>query len=99
MGFRALAKSAGLLREVKNKQSSNLVRRVEPAEARSAETALWVPHPRTGIYYPEGFEWVMEDIPGGAASFQQSCWLRSGEAATASSPTSNHAASPDRPFV
>ncbi|GJN34962.1 hypothetical protein PR202_gb23679 [Eleusine coracana subsp. coracana] len=66
-------------RKVKNKQGSNLVKRLEPAEVRSAEAALWVPHPRTGIYYPKGFEWVMEDVPSGAASFRQSYWLRTGE--------------------
>ncbi|KAL6622773.1 hypothetical protein ACP70R_032652 [Stipagrostis hirtigluma subsp. patula] len=99
MGFRALAKSTGLLREVKNKQSSNLVRRMEPAEARSAETALWVPHPRTGIYYPKGFEWVMEDVPSSAASFQQSYWLRSGEAEMASSAMPNDATTSGHPFA
>lgn len=24
---------------------------------------LWVPHGRTGIYYPKGHEKVMEDVP------------------------------------
>lgn len=24
---------------------------------------LWVPHERTGIYYPKGHEKVMEDVP------------------------------------
>ncbi|PKI40257.1 hypothetical protein CRG98_039375 [Punica granatum] len=27
----------------------------------------WVPHERTGIYYPKGQEKVIEDVPSGAA--------------------------------
>ncbi|KAL5224636.1 hypothetical protein ABZP36_011275 [Zizania latifolia] len=99
MGRRAIVKSAALLWEAKNKQSSNLTTQVQPSEARSAETTLWVPHPRTGIYYPKGFEWVMEDVPSSAASFQQLHWIRSGEAETASSPASNDATAFDHPFV
>ncbi|XP_047052675.1 uncharacterized protein LOC124658370 [Lolium rigidum] len=103
MGRSAIAKSTGLLREVKSRQSSYLTSRVQPVEARpalSAETALWVPDPRTGIYYPRGFEWVMEDVPKSAASFQQTYWHRSGDTETATSPMSNDtAASFDHPFV
>jgi Late embryogenesis abundant protein len=44
-----------------------------------AHSVLWVPHPRTGIYYPEGHEWVMEDVPNGASSFSVNYWLRSSE--------------------
>lgn len=36
----------------------------------------WVPHPRTGIYFPIGQERVMDDIPNGAASLPQTYWLR-----------------------
>ncbi|KAG6789734.1 hypothetical protein POTOM_005858 [Populus tomentosa] len=36
----------------------------------------WVPHPRTGIYFPKGHEWVMDDVPENAASFSQTYWLR-----------------------
>jgi hypothetical protein len=75
------------------------VRRLEPAEVRSTEAALWVPHTRTGVYYPKGFEWVMADIPSGAASFQQSYWLRTGEAESASSPMMSDSASLDHPVV
>ncbi|KAK6805618.1 hypothetical protein RDI58_003403 [Solanum bulbocastanum] len=39
--------------------------------------AWWVPHPRTGIYFPIGQERVMNDIPNGAASLPQNYWLRS----------------------
>ncbi|MCD9642579.1 hypothetical protein HAX54_029453 [Datura stramonium] len=37
----------------------------------------WVPHARTGIYFPIGQERVMDDIPNGAASLPQTYWLRS----------------------
>ncbi|KAL3843869.1 hypothetical protein ACJIZ3_001272 [Penstemon smallii] len=38
--------------------------------------SCWVPHPRSGIYFPKGQDWVMEDIPNGAASFDRTFWLR-----------------------
>ncbi|KAF3332529.1 hypothetical protein FCM35_KLT02106 [Carex littledalei] len=44
-----------------------------------SHSVLWVPHPRTGIYYPEGHEWVMKDVPSGASSFSVNYWLRSSE--------------------
>ncbi|KAL0926015.1 hypothetical protein M5K25_004396 [Dendrobium thyrsiflorum] len=44
-----------------------------------AEEALWIPDPRTGIYYPEGNERVMEGIPQGAAAFGRPYWLRNSE--------------------
>ncbi|CAN8270286.1 unnamed protein product [Cochlearia groenlandica] len=36
----------------------------------------WVPHPRTGIFFPPGQEAVMADIPDGAASFDMTFWIR-----------------------
>ncbi|KAE9611703.1 hypothetical protein Lal_00011479 [Lupinus albus] len=39
-------------------------------------SSFWVPHPRTGIYFPKGHEWVMDDVPEGAASFTQNYWFR-----------------------
>lgn len=39
-------------------------------------TNNWVPHPRSGIYYPQGQEWVMDDVPKEAASFGKTYWLR-----------------------
>ncbi|XP_021751213.1 uncharacterized protein LOC110716870 [Chenopodium quinoa] len=37
----------------------------------------WVPHPRTGIYFPEGQDWVLNDVPKNSASLGQSqYWLR-----------------------
>ena len=26
------------------------------------DSACWIPHPRTGIYFPKGHEWVMDDV-------------------------------------
>lgn len=40
------------------------------------DSSYWVPHPRTGIYFPKGHESVMDDVPEGAASFDQTYWLR-----------------------
>ncbi|PIM99800.1 hypothetical protein CDL12_27695 [Handroanthus impetiginosus] len=38
----------------------------------------WMPHPRTGIYFPAGTqEWVMEDVPRNAALLDCTFWLRS----------------------
>ncbi|XP_034682111.1 uncharacterized protein LOC117911803 isoform X1 [Vitis riparia] len=36
----------------------------------------WVPHPRTGIYFPKGHDHVMDDVPDGAACSGQTYWLR-----------------------
>ncbi|XP_021837251.1 uncharacterized protein [Spinacia oleracea] len=38
----------------------------------------WVPHPRSGIYFPEGQDWVLNDVPENSASLGQShtYWLR-----------------------
>ncbi|CAF2153994.1 uncharacterized protein LOC103837139 [Brassica rapa] len=36
----------------------------------------WVPHPRTGIFFPPGQELVMDGVPEGAASFDMMFWLR-----------------------
>ncbi|KAJ0232152.1 hypothetical protein HA466_0292500 [Hirschfeldia incana] len=37
----------------------------------------WVPHPRTGIFFPPGQEEsVMDGVPDGAASFDMTFWLR-----------------------
>uniref|UniRef100_A0A7N0VBD9 Uncharacterized protein n=1 Tax=Kalanchoe fedtschenkoi TaxID=63787 RepID=A0A7N0VBD9_KALFE len=47
----------------------------------SANSSNWVPHPRTGIYFPKGHEWVMEGVPDGAATFEghEPYWLRNVE--------------------
>ncbi|KAL6502474.1 hypothetical protein OROHE_024479 [Orobanche hederae] len=37
----------------------------------------WMPHSRTGIYFPIGQERVMDDVPNGAASFDCTLWSRS----------------------
>ncbi|XP_006346326.1 uncharacterized protein [Solanum tuberosum] len=43
---------------------------------RNSKEEWWVPHRRTGIYFPTGQERVMNDIPNGAASLPQNYWLR-----------------------
>ncbi|OMO73936.1 hypothetical protein CCACVL1_17064 [Corchorus capsularis] len=40
------------------------------------DSSCWVPHPKSGIYFPKGHEWVMKDVPDGAASLGQTFWLR-----------------------
>ncbi|KAK4401734.1 hypothetical protein Sango_0914100 [Sesamum angolense] len=40
------------------------------------ERSRWLPHPRSGIYLPEGHEWVMDGVPDNAASFDRTVWLR-----------------------
>lgn len=42
----------------------------------SSSSSCWVPHPRTGIYVPKGHEQVVDDVPDGAAFFDQTYWLR-----------------------
>ncbi|GAB4838337.1 hypothetical protein Ancab_027867 [Ancistrocladus abbreviatus] len=41
------------------------------------ESRDWIPHPRTGIYFPKGHDWVMEGVPDHAASPGKAYWLRS----------------------
>ncbi|KAI3815276.1 hypothetical protein L1987_14938 [Smallanthus sonchifolius] len=43
------------------------------------EESCWIPHSRTGIYYPKGHEWVMKDVPDGAARFDYTYWFRNGD--------------------
>lgn len=46
---------------------------------KTEDSPYWVPHPRTGIYFPKGHESVMDDVPEGAASLNdqfQTYWLR-----------------------
>ncbi|XVE93477.1 hypothetical protein REPUB_Repub01dG0196200 [Reevesia pubescens] len=40
------------------------------------DTSIWVPHPKSGIYFPKGHERVMKDVPDGAASLDRTFWLR-----------------------
>ncbi|WOK94419.1 hypothetical protein Cni_G03121 [Canna indica] len=61
------------------------------------EVSWWVPDPRTGIYYPKGHEWVMEDVPRGASSFPTAYWLRNFEGVEKSS--DSHLSNYDHPFL
>ncbi|KAG6507689.1 uncharacterized protein LOC121983085 isoform X1 [Zingiber officinale] len=84
MGRPLLARSVRLLsvdRGVRNKHAApahGSMGRVKKQQRAAAadEEGCWVPHPRTGIYYPKGHDWVMEDVPEGASSFPRTYWLR-----------------------
>lgn len=39
-------------------------------------SCIWVPHPRTGVYFPKGHERVMDDLPDHGASLSETCWYR-----------------------
>ncbi|KAF5191696.1 hypothetical protein FRX31_018717 [Thalictrum thalictroides] len=54
-----------------------LVVRADGREEVGHVGTLWIPHQRTGIYYPVGQEKVMEDIPTGAASLPKVHWASS----------------------
>ncbi|KAK4424247.1 hypothetical protein Salat_1618100 [Sesamum alatum] len=63
----------------------------EVEERRREDTgSCWMPHPRTGIYFPKGQEWVMEDIPNDAASFDCTFWLRSIDGVDHEKPDPHH---------
>ncbi|KAI4375561.1 hypothetical protein MLD38_013416 [Melastoma candidum] len=40
------------------------------------DVQFWAPLPKTGIYFPRGYERVMEDVPQGAACLNQTYWVR-----------------------
>ncbi|KAI3448161.1 hypothetical protein Pfo_004826 [Paulownia fortunei] len=60
-------------------KNTNKVLEEPAADGRRPEDTqgCWMPHPRTGIYFPRGQEWVMDDIPNDVASFDCTFWLRS----------------------
>ncbi|KDP44468.1 hypothetical protein JCGZ_16301 [Jatropha curcas] len=45
-------------------------------EGKTDNSSCWIPDPRTGIYVPKGQEWMMDNVAEGAASLNQTCWLR-----------------------
>jgi hypothetical protein len=45
-------------------------------EKMSESAPYWVPHPRSGVYFPKGHEHVIDDLPAHSASLNQTCWLR-----------------------
>ncbi|KAI3789192.1 hypothetical protein L2E82_01982 [Cichorium intybus] len=65
--------------EVVHSQSSKHKVQGQKTEYEGHEEECWIPHNRTGIYYPKGHEWVMEDVPDGAACFAYSYWLRNSD--------------------
>ncbi|XP_019165813.1 PREDICTED: uncharacterized protein LOC109161765 [Ipomoea nil] len=64
---------------------------VVEVEGPAANRGCWVPDPRTGIYFPEGHERVMDDIPNAAATSTQTYWLRNVDGVdTTSTPHPHH---------
>ncbi|KAJ3673937.1 hypothetical protein LUZ60_005929 [Juncus effusus] len=79
----AFQQSSLFFREVNQKQNLNRISEdisgMKGKCSKISECAFWLPHPRTGIYYPRGYEWVMDDVPVGASSFSESYWYRNSE--------------------
>ncbi|KAK7280280.1 hypothetical protein RJT34_25342 [Clitoria ternatea] len=50
--------------------------RVSKSSEKKEDLDCWVPHPRTGIYFPKGHDWVMDDVPEDAARLSQTHWFR-----------------------
>ncbi|KAL9417744.1 hypothetical protein AB3S75_040686 [Citrus x aurantiifolia] len=80
--YRGLTKSAeAVLDDDDDGQQESFTRNSSRGEKmnNSKETLVnWVPHPRSGIYVPQGHERVMDDVPINAASFgHRTFWLRS----------------------
>ena len=57
---------------------SSLANAGQGCPSKKAMHTNWVPHPRNGIYFPQGYEWVMDDVPNNAAFLgeTQTYWLR-----------------------
>ncbi|XP_022749150.1 uncharacterized protein LOC111298689 [Durio zibethinus] len=68
---RPLSKIAG---GVDNREIIDKCRRTNNNDLK--DSSCWVPHPKTGIYFPKGHEWVMKDVPDDAASLGHTFWLR-----------------------
>ncbi|KAM0937754.1 hypothetical protein DsansV1_C24g0182571 [Dioscorea sansibarensis] len=91
------------IREEKMMMMRNEVKEKEKGR-RSSEAGgggWWMPDPRTGIYYPKGCEWVMDDIPEGAANFQRTYWFRSSEGVELPTTATgiNNPSSTDHPII
>ena len=66
-----MSKIAGADRELISK-----CRRTNISSNDMKDSSSWVPHPKSGIYFPEGHESVLNDVPEGAASLDRTFWLR-----------------------
>jgi len=67
-----LSKFSGTARAASAESSGE----VSKSGGKIEDSAWWVPHPRTGIYFPKGHEWVMDDVPEDAARLNQTFWFR-----------------------
>ncbi|KAJ7961221.1 Late embryogenesis abundant protein [Quillaja saponaria] len=63
--FHKKSSSADTIRETMKLESEE-VRNMGSTTAGDNDNSVWVPHERTGIYYPKGQEKVMQDVPSGA---------------------------------
>ncbi|XP_074573909.1 uncharacterized protein LOC141830371 [Curcuma longa] len=94
-----------LARSVRRLSVDRGVRKEHAAPANGCKrdgAAWWVPHPRTGIYYPKGHDWVMEDVPEGASSFPRTYWLRRDsfeDVDKSDADVSTHTCNYDHPFL
>ncbi|KAM3694915.1 hypothetical protein ACJW30_07G088600 [Castanea mollissima] len=66
---RHFSKLAGAHRPEKSRQAVSSGGKID-------DSSCWIPHPRTGIYFPQGHDWVMDAVRDGAASFNQNYWMR-----------------------
>ena len=78
LGWRGLSKVAAGRAEGETGKKAQGWTTADSGDRRDAAkgASSWVPHPRTGIYFPKGHDHVMEDVPDGAACFDQTCWFR-----------------------
>ncbi|KAJ9538021.1 hypothetical protein OSB04_030754 [Centaurea solstitialis] len=76
VGGRCMSKLSGTIDDQREMQSFMHKAQGQESEFEEHEQNCWIPHPRTGIYYPKGYEWVMKDVPNGAASFPHNYWFR-----------------------
>lgn len=73
---RTISRLAGIMQQ-QEKYAEQEINTDDIGEDEMKKLPLWIPHPRTGIYFPKGHERVMDDIPEGAASPAETCWFRS----------------------
>lgn len=71
-----LGREAGSQHRVDQKTKSSSIGKKVAVDSSPSYSCCWVPHPRTGIYFPVGHDWVMEDVPEGAATFSETCCFR-----------------------
>ncbi|BFG24920.1 hypothetical protein CerSpe_111940 [Prunus speciosa] len=74
--FHKNSSSADMIRETKKFEGDEVKQKNHMGEN---DRNLWVPHERTGIYYPKGHEKVMDEIPPGAVKDMDVNWFSNNE--------------------